>query len=252
MQVIALLLSVTATTGISAQMPIKLTVINPVAPDTADVRLYATPHPWRAAATVGGLNMTIWAFDRFVQHGDFAYISLKTMKENFKHGFKWDNDKMGTNMFLHPYHGNLYFNGGRSNGMNYWRSGLFAIGGSAMWELFMENEYPSTNDIIATPIGGMAIGEVLYRISDTMIDDRLHGWARFGREAGVFALSPMRGLTRIINGDAWRIRRTPGQQFGTPSVGLEVSAGARIITFRHKAINDTRPAMALEINMEYG
>lgn len=29
-----------------------------------------------------------------------------------------------------------------------------------MWELFMECEYPSTNDIIATPIGGAALGEV--------------------------------------------------------------------------------------------
>lgn len=246
-----LLLALTAASGVSAQMPIKLTVIDPVAPDSADLRLYA-PHPWRAAATVAGLNMTIWAFDRYIQHGDFAYISLNTVRENFRHGFKWDNDKMGTNMFLHPYHGNLYFNGARSNGLNYWRSGLFAIGGSAMWELFMENEYPSTNDIIATPIGGMAIGEVLYRVSDTMVDDRLHGWARFGREAGVFAISPMRGLTRIINGDAWRIRRTPGQQFGTPSVGIELSAGTRIITFRHKAINDTRPAAAVEFNMEYG
>ncbi len=71
----------------------------------------------------------------------------------------------------------------------------------------MENEYPSTNDIIATPIGGMAIGEVCYRISDLLIDDRQTGWRRFGHEAGVFLVSPMRGLTRILTGDAWK--KTP-------------------------------------------
>ena len=59
--------------------------------------------------------------------------------------------------------------------------GTFAIGGSAMWEMFMECEYPSTNDIIATPIGGAAIGEVLYRTSDMITDDRATGGERFGR-----------------------------------------------------------------------
>jgi hypothetical protein len=83
---------------------------------------------------------------------------MHTIKKNLKGGFVWDNDQMGTNMFLHPYHGNLYYNSARSRGFNYWESGLFALGGSAMWELFMENEYPSINDIIATPIGGLSLG----------------------------------------------------------------------------------------------
>ena len=69
-----------------------------------------------------------------------------------------------------------------------------------MWEMFMEREYPSTNDIIATPIGGAAIGEVLFRASDALIDDRLSGSERFSREAAVFLLSPLRGLNRIIYG----------------------------------------------------
>ncbi len=68
-----------------------------------------------------------------------------------------DNDHLNTNMFAHPYNGSLYFNAGRSNGYNFWQSELFAIGGSAMWEMFMECEYPSTNDIIATPIGWMPL-----------------------------------------------------------------------------------------------
>ncbi|MDE7237472.1 MAG: DUF3943 domain-containing protein, partial [Paramuribaculum sp.] len=132
-------------------MPIHMSVRTPVAPDSVDVARLSEKHFWRAAGTVFGSNMSLWAFDRYVQHGDFAYINLHTIKENFRHGFKWDNDKLGTNMFLHPYNGSLFYNAGRANGYSYWGSGLFAIGGSAMWELFMENEYPSTNDIIATP-----------------------------------------------------------------------------------------------------
>lgn len=110
-----------------------------------------------------------------MQNGHYARISFSTIKENFKHGFEWDDDHLGTNMFAHPYNGSLFYNAGRSNGFNFWQSELFAIGGSAMWEMFMECEYPSTNDIIATPVGGAAIGEVLYRTSDLVLDDRSKG-----------------------------------------------------------------------------
>lgn len=235
-----------------AQMPIHLSVRPRVLPDTADVARQERKHFWRAAATVFGSNMALWGFDRYVQKGDFAYISWHTVRENFRHGFIWDNDKLGTNMFLHPYNGSLFYNAGRANGYSYWGAGLFALGGSAQWELFMENEYPSTNDIIATPVGGMAIGEVCYRVSDLMLDDRTAGWERFEREAGAFIVSPMRGLTRIITGDAWRRRPTTGRRFGTPDIGLELTAGARILTFGNRGCNDTRPGGALELNLEYG
>lgn len=66
---------------------------------------------------------------------------------HLKHGFEWDDDHLHTNMFDHPYNGSIFFNAGRSTGFNFWQSELFAIGGSAMWEMFMECEYPSTNDI---------------------------------------------------------------------------------------------------------
>lgn len=144
---------------------------------------------------VFGVNMGVWAFDRYIRKAAFAYINFHTIKDNINHGFVWDNDTMGTNMFIHPYHGSLYFNAVRSNGYNYWQSGLFAFGGSFMLEKFMENEYPSTNDIIATPIGGMALGEVFFRTSDLILDDRRMGASRFGLEFTSFLVFPMRGLT---------------------------------------------------------
>lgn len=235
-----------------AQMPIHLSVREPMLPDSADVVRQSKPRFWQAAGIVVGSNLALWGFDRYIEKGDFSYISFNTIRENFRHGFIWDNDKLGTNMFLHPYNGSLFYNAARSSGYTYWGSGLFAIGGSAMWELFMENEYPSTNDIIATPIGGMAIGEVCYRMSDVMIDDRTTGWRRAGHETLLFIISPMRGLTRIINGDAWRRRPTRGRMFGVPDIGIEFAGGARILTFDNQGINDTRPGAAIEFNLEYG
>ena len=186
------------------QLAIRHRLATPRPADSLDIDYYSHKRGLQAGTMVFGINMGVWAFDRYIRKADFAYINGRTIKDNLKHGFVWDNDAMGTNMFMHPYHGSLYFNSARSNGYNFWQSGLFAFGGSFMWEMFMENEYPSTNDIIATPIGGMALGEVTYRVSDLILDDRKTGWSRFGLEFAGFLVSPMRGLTRIINGDAWK------------------------------------------------
>lgn len=234
-----------------AQMPIKIYSRLQQAPDSADVAYYGKEHFWRGAGEVFGFNIGLWAFDRFVQHGDWSYINFNTIKENFRHGFKWDNDNLNTNMFLHPYNGSLYYNAARSNGYNYWRSGLFAIAGSAMWELFMEREYPSTNDIIATPIGGMCIGEVCFRASDLVLDDRARGADRVGREISGFLLSPMRGITRIITGDAWRVRPTSGKLFGIPNIAVEISLGTRMLDYHHDN-SYVKFGGAMELNVEYG
>ena len=226
-------------------------VTNPVLPDSVDVLRHKQKHFWRAGAETVGFNVGLWAFDRYILDGHYAYISWNSIKENFKHGFEWDDDHLHTNMFDHPYNGSIFFNAGRSNGFNFWQSELFAIGGSAMWEMFMECEYPSTNDIIATPVGGAAIGEVLYRTSDLILDDRSSGGERFGREAAAFLVNPMRGLTRIITGDAWRHRSTSGRRFGIPPISVELSMGGRMLTLWDYD-EGRRAGAAAEINIEYG
>lgn len=219
--------------------------------DSLDIQYYSKKNGWGAAAQIFTLNMSIWAFDRYVMKEDFAYIGFNSISDNLKNGFYWDNDQIGTNMFLHPYHGSLYFNSARSRGYNYWESGLFALGGSAMWELFLENEPPSTNDIIATPIGGMALGEVFYRASDLVYDDRKRGGERCRREFFGFLISPTRGLTRVINGDAWRKRTTSGRQFGIPEISAEISVGIRVLELQDKIL-DKGLGFTSTVSVEYG
>lgn len=233
------------------QIAIKHNVIPQESPDSADLEYYGKKHFWRAAVEVAGFNIGLWAFDRYVQKGDFAYISLHSIKENFKHGFIWDNDNMGTNTFLHPYNGSLYYNAARANGFNYWQSELFAIGGSTMWEMFMECEYPSTNDIIATPIGGAAIGEILFRGSDAVLDDRSTGWERAGREIAGFILSPMRGINRLVTGQMWRTRATSGHLFGKPNFSFQVSAGYKMLESQGRFRN-IQSGFTMHLDMEYG
>lgn len=247
----SLLIAFCSIASIHAQFSINRPMTIPHGPDSIDIAYYSKKHWEIATGSVVGLNMGIWAIDRYVVKGDYAYISINTMKDNITHGFVWDNDQMGTNMFLHPYHGNLYYNSARSNGYNYWQSGIFAFGGSAMWELFMENEHPSINDIIATPVGGMALGEILYRTADLVLDDRATGKERFGRELASFVLTPTQGLSRIITGDAWRRRSTSGKQFGVPDVSLEIAGGVQITELKDNIL-DKGVGVAMDINLEYG
>ena len=162
--------------------------------------------PWLAAAEATGINVAVQLFDRWIANSDFAQTTLNSIWHNFETGFVWDNDLFTTNMFDHPYHGNLYFNSARSNGLTFWESAPFSLGGSLMWELFGETEPPAINDIFATTFGGIAIGEVTHRLSNAVLDDSYHGWPRFWREAGGFILNPVKGFNRIISGEAWRVR----------------------------------------------
>jgi hypothetical protein len=161
---------------------------------------------WQAAAEVTGINVGVQLFDRYALNSDFAQTTLNSIWHNFETGFVWDNDFFITNLFAHPYHGNLYFNAARTNGLTFWESAPYALGGSLMWELFGETEPPAINDIIATSMGGMAIGEMTHRLSHTILDDRDRGFNRFLREAVAAIVNPIQGLHRIISGDAWRVR----------------------------------------------
>lgn len=236
--------------GYRHRVPYRHIVSTPIVPDSIDIAYHEKKNFWRAGAEVFGLNISLWAFDRYIKKGDYAYISWETIKENFRHGFEWDDDHLITNMFAHPYNGSLFFNAGRSNGFNFWQSELFAIGGSAMWEMCMECEYPSTNDIIATPIGGAAIGEVLYRTSDLVLDDRTSGGERIGREIAAFVMDPMRGINRIVTGQAWKKRTTSGRRFGLPPISVELSVGPRMLAMVNN--EGIRVGASAEINIEYG
>lgn len=181
--------------------------------DSTQYRIYAfndtartQKHPWKAAIETFGINVGVLSFDRFVMNADFAKISLNSIRHNIKNGFVWDNDQFSTNLFAHPYHGGLYFNAARSNGLNFWESVPYSFCGSLMWETTCEIEPPAINDLIATTMGGVCIGEVTYRISDLIYDDRKRGFPRFMREFLGAVVCPIKALNRIITGDAWRVR----------------------------------------------
>ena len=186
---------------------------------------------WQAAAEATGINVGVQLFDRYALKSDFAQTTLNSLKRNFTDGMVWDNDYFITNLFAHPYHGNLYFNAARTNGLSFWESGAYALGGSLMWEFLGETEPPAINDVIATSCGGMAIGEMSHRLSLTVLDDRDMGTRRFLREAAAAIINPIQGLHRIFSGDAWRVRRNHYRyhDYSKTPVDVSLSVGWRYL-----------------------
>ena len=178
---------------------------------------------WQAAAEATGINVGVQLFDRWALNSDFAQTTLRSLKRNFTDGMVWDNDFFITNMFAHPYHGNLYFNAARTNGLTFWESAPYAVGGSLMWEFLGETEPPAINDVIATSCGGMAIGEMTHRLSLTILDDRDFGISRFFREAAAAIINPIQGLHRIFSGDAWRVRHDHYRYHDFSKIPVDVS-----------------------------
>jgi Domain of unknown function (DUF3943) len=192
--------------------------------DTAYNRKYPL---WIPLFETVGANAFVWSMDRYVMNYDFARIGKETWKNNLSKGWEWDVDRFGINFLAHPYSGTISFNAGRANGYNYIQSAAFAVGGSLMWEYFGENTRPSYSDIINTPINGAFIGEILYRLSSNILDDRTTGLQRVSRELLAGLIDPMRGLNRILQGKTFR--RTNKEVYQKEPLNISLYAGVHKI-----------------------
>lgn len=149
-------------------------------PTHLNVAAPAKKRPWLAGAEVVAEDLLFHVLTRYLIKEDYAQISWSSIKNNFKTGLLWDNDKFETNLFSHPYQGNLYYSSARSNGLNFWESAPYALLGSSIWEWFMETQPASINDIMSTTFGGMALGETTYRLSSLALNGFVSGVALGG------------------------------------------------------------------------
>ena len=178
----------------------------------SDDPLYNKKAPlWQPIMKIEIQNALVNLVDHYLIGYDWAVVGFNSwnrtaIKSGFpwNNGWKWDNDRFGNNFFLHPYTGAGYFNSARASGYNFWESSIFVFGGAYTYKLFGENGWPDgkpeRNDLIATTLGGMFAGEVLYRLSSIALDERTVGAERVGREFLALLISPGRAFTRFMNG----------------------------------------------------
>ena len=149
----------------------------------------------------------LYEMANLIRGQDTAKITPKTWWRNMERGWEWDLDDFAVNQIGHPYQGNNYFTTGRANGMNFWESAGLTAFGSSTWEYFGETNQASLNDFINTTLGGIALGEMLYRTA--WLVRNTSKAPRNANEILALALDPMTGLNRYLTGDAKRVHEKP-------------------------------------------
>ncbi len=175
-----------------------------------DDTLYIKKRFWRAAGELMIAQVIPWSYNYFVRDAEFARITWESIWYNmhFKN-WVWDDNTFQTNQFAHPYHGSLYYSAFRTNGYSFWESVPAAFAGSYIWEVAGETHPASPNDLLNTSLGGISLGEMTYRFSNLIVNNKQTGFKRQANEVLAFLVNPMNGLNRIIDGRWGRVMANP-------------------------------------------
>jgi hypothetical protein len=165
-------------------------------------------------------------------------------------GWVWDQTRFGNDFLGHPVFGNFYYNDARANGYNFWASAPFAFVGSYEWKIFGENIPPEKNSLIATTIDGILLGEILYRISSNILDDRTTGTERTFREILAAIVDPMRGFNRLVQGKT--SRHTNKEVYQKEPINITFYGGIHKINDPTNAILSGSTSEVVNIQFDYG
>lgn len=201
--------------------------------------------PWVAGIETMYANAFIWGLNRYIRHADWSYISWDEIKQNIGAGFGWDPDHFFTNFFFHPYHGAIYYNIARTNGINPWVANLYSLGGSILWEFTAELDDPSKNDVIMTTLGGFFLGEVFYRFTSLVLDDSATGFKRVMKEIASALVNPARGFNRLFYGTVFSTKSYPNQ-IREPIHGSISFAGNMVLKTLHFADSNQSPVLSFD------
>ena len=172
----------------------------------------AKPHFVRAFSEMFLFELAPYSYNRWVGKKDEDQTTLQSWWYNLRRGWSFDNNDFPVNHFEHPYSGAIYYNSARSHGYGFWRSSAFPMVGSALWEYFGEKQQASINDQVNTTLGGIILGEMMYRVSSGILDGQSSGIGRVVREIGAGLIDPPRGIARLLEGDARRLDTDPSDR----------------------------------------
>ncbi|MCG6927148.1 MAG: DUF3943 domain-containing protein [Acidobacteria bacterium] len=216
---------------------------------------WGAPRSWgRASATLLGINYVVAMFTEYTRNREFTQISPRSFWENLERGFEQDDDTFKTNQLAHPWNGGVYFNSGRANGLDFWSSSSLALAGSFMWECCGETHPMSANDMVNTAVGGVTLGETLYRLSSLVLDNQATGASRVARETAAAFLNPTREGLRVFSSRAWRQGPNPESPYDKrpPDLGLRFMTGARAIG-EGDSFSDSRETTGfLAVDLDFG
>jgi hypothetical protein len=221
-----------------------------------DDPLYYQKKPlWVPAVEVIGVNFIVSLLNTYIFNADFSRVGFKSWGRTIKSGWPWgpswfwDRDRFALNFFSHPFGGAFFYNAARVTGYDYWASMGFTLYGSYMWKIFGETGVPEREDLINTTFSGAMAGEVTYRLSSILLDDRTMGFERFLRELGAGIVNPVRFANRLINGDLSRV--TSEEIYQKEPINVEFSAGIRFLNAGRDFGKGSKNTL-LNLQLDYG
>jgi len=127
--------------------------------------------------------------------GGHLYLYLRTFKtQDWSQKFKWSHiehtftlppereyDHWTFNYLVHPYMGSLTYLATRNRGGGMFEAYIFSNLNSILYEYVVSSSLhrPSINDMIITPLGGLLVGETIFRIKNRILrTDRLTFWKK--------------------------------------------------------------------------
>jgi hypothetical protein len=207
-----------------------------------------------AAGEVLAIDLLGGVAAQWVRNVDWSETNPRSWSDNIKTGFKYDSDQFKTNQWTHPFNGAAYYNSSRANGVSFWPSAGFTLAGAFEWECCGETQRMSLNDMFATTLGGIALGEVQYRLSSEILNNQSTGMSRFWKEFGSFFVDPVREFNRIVSGDVTKVRDNPVDPMDRrpPGSTTFVATGVRSIGEGSSITNNTKTYAMILLNHNYG
>ncbi|MGD8287890.1 MAG: DUF3943 domain-containing protein [Gemmatimonadota bacterium] len=200
-----------------------------------------------AVAQTLGVNLVVNRANAWVFGWDWAHVGFESWSSNLEKGWQWDETQFAVNMFVHPYHGSLYFNAARGNCLTFWEAVPITFLGSWTWEYFGETFRPSLNDFWMTGYGGVVLGEMLHRLSAAVIDQQASGAGRIGRELAATVIDPMGGFNRLIRGDWTRQSANPDDRLPGSYLARMKAGGRRVREDGDPESSTSSPTLLLEV-----
>jgi hypothetical protein len=205
----------------------------------------------RASWELVAVQLIPWSVNYFARDAEWAKVDPASWWTNLQNPWQYDNNHFINNQFSHPYHGSQNFNVGRTNGYNFWESSAWSFVGSLGWELFGEKWAPSPNDLINTTLGGITLGEMLYRASSLVLDNHATGFERTAREIGAALINPTRGFNRLLDGQVNDVTQNPPDW--RPSKNrASIDIGTRYTEGGRDGAENSGNQFFVELDLDYG
>jgi hypothetical protein len=216
---------------------------------------------WKPVVEIVGENVFLNLVDRYILNLEFSKSDIHSWGRNLRagppwsSGWIWDHDRFGNNFLSHPMTGGFYFNASRSQGYNFWQSVPLVFAGSYSWKIFGENGKPEREDLVNTTFGGIFLGEITYRLSSNILDDRATGGNRVVREVFAGLVDPVRGLNRLLQGKSFR--HTTTEVYQKEPLNITLFGGLHIVNKdAHPTTNNPNEAASssvlVNLQLDYG